>query len=330
MSRLTLTLLLFTLPCLGSFQTDYLKALEMGQEKELPILMFFNGSDWSGLAMKMKNEIFSSSEFEEEIADQLICVEVDFPRHHKLSDQATMQNQRLLEEYGISQFPTLVLIDPTKREIARMGYMPEGAKQLANDFLNLLSLDRDLHVLADKIETLTSEELIRGYKTAVELQQNKEIANFLEVGARSIEPAFFLVEQYRMLIEGDKANTAEAEAIRDRLFKADPNNELGHLFTIALLDFQARSSLEKRLLPEEVIKPLEEYLASFGDQDKENIWQIEMMIAQVFLEQDEWRLALEHAQTAYNSAPIERQSEMEHSLRYIKDQANQTASIIVD
>lgn len=327
MSRLSLFLILCFVPCYGAFQTDYFKALEVARDKEVPLLVFFNGSDWSGLAMKMKNEIFASSDFEETIGEQLICVEVDFPRHHELSGQEMEQNQKLFDQFEISSFPALVLIDYEQREIARLGYLPESGKTFAKELLAVLKSDEELHAYLSRIEMLSSEELIKGYKLAVELQQASAIAQFLEVGSRSLEPAFFLIEQYCQLVENKMAETAQAEEIRARLFKTDPNNEQGYLFTIALLDFQARSDSQEHFSPEEVIAPLKDYLVSFGKQDEENRWRVEMMIAQFYLDQDEWTSALTHAQTAYNCAPDEQKAQMEHSLHYIKEQAAQVVKL---
>ena len=92
-----------------------------------------------------------------------------------------------------------------------------------------------------------------------------------------------------------------------------------------MLQFQARADRELNLPAAQVIEPLQNYLSSFGEQDPENVWRVEMMIAQFYLDQDEWRSALQHAQVAYESAPTTKQAELEYSLNYIKRQTSQMA-----
>lgn len=309
----------------ANFQTDYSKALELASQQQEPLLLFFNGSDWSGLGMKMKNEILTSAEFNDAIEEKMVCVEIDFPRYHDLPEPVAKLNQTLLKRFSVSQFPSLILIDSEQREIARLGYIPETGAAFAADLLKLLETDKIVAQMSAKIETLTSEELQKGYQLALELQQRDVVARFLEVGSHCMEPTFFLVEKYRQLVEEGGADTSQAEQIHKKIFQADPNNELGHLFTIALLQFQARSDRELNLSAEQVIAPLQNYLLSFGEQDCENVWRIEMMIAQFYLEQDEWRSALRHAEVAYENAPLSKRPEMEYSLDYIKKQASQTA-----
>ena len=67
-------------------------------------------------------------------------------------------------------------------------------------------------------------------------------------------------------------------------------------------------------------QPLIEYLAHFGETDQKNIWRIEMMIAEMYLDADKWDEALEHAEKAYQAAPEAMHKEIAHSLNYIRSQ----------
>ncbi|MCH9609418.1 MAG: hypothetical protein S4CHLAM45_05590 [Chlamydiales bacterium] len=311
------------LPCHADFQVDYAKALEQGCKEKKPLLLFFNGSDWSGLGMKMKNEIFLSSEFKKELGDRLICVELDFPKHHEIDSAKQLQNRKLKEQYQIREFPSLVMIDSSERVILQFGYLPESGTQFAQDLLRFIDQDRQLIALLEQIDSLKESGLQQGYGLAVELQQESAIDAFLVAGSKCESPAFFLIQHYRRLVEEGREKELYTMGVKDRLLQLDPNNSQGYLFSLALIDFQSRSRFDSTLSVEEVIKPLKEYLAMFGEKDQENRWRVEMMIAQFYLEHDELNSALKHAEIAYKLAPTEKQGEMNHSLRYIKEQASQ-------
>ena len=57
-----LILLLLCAPPLQAkieWQTDYVKLRTISQQEKKPMLLFFNGSDWAGSAMKFKHEILT-------------------------------------------------------------------------------------------------------------------------------------------------------------------------------------------------------------------------------------------------------------------------------
>lgn len=299
----------------AAFLEDYSEAAKLAVMQNKPLLLFFSGSDWSGLSMKMKNEIFQAEDFTQKLQDQLICVEIDFPRHHQIDSNFARRGEVLKNRYQVEEFPSLVLIDPEGRLIAKLGYLPEQAAPLAEDLLYLLSQDQMLCQLHQNLDHLSHEELKEGYLLAIELQQHSTAEAFLTAGCGSKNPAFFLIEQYRQLLLSRK--DGDVRQIRERLTALDPENREGYLFTLALIDFQARSN--SSLTPAEVIKPLEEYLECFGPKDEENLWKVEMMIAQFYLEHDELYSALKHAEVALQVAPQERREEMTQSLRYIRE-----------
>src|SRR5262249_21376238 len=102
------------------WQKDFSHARSMSQKENKPILLFFNGSDWSGLAMKWKHEILDSALFQEKIKDSFVCMEVDFPNHNQLLNEVMTQNNTLKEKFGVEDVPMLVLLDKEERVIAQI------------------------------------------------------------------------------------------------------------------------------------------------------------------------------------------------------------------
>lgn len=303
------------------FVQDYDEALRQAKEQHRPLLVFFNGSDWSGLGMKMKKEILDTPQFEVGIASHFTCVEVDFPHHALLPEERVQKNCRLQQQFAITQFPALLLVDSNERVIVHLGYCPEDGENCAADLLKLEALDFQLQHDLLRVRDLSPQELYTCYTAAQELQNQQAIEHILSIGMHSNEPGFFLVERYRQLAAAGES----AQEIKQTLFHIDPNNRLGYFYQIALIDFQTLAQKTDRLTPEQIIQPLCDYLEQFGREDREHVWRIEMMIAQFYLDNDCWSIALRHAEVAYREAPLERHADMDPLLHYIRNQAAQTA-----
>lgn len=302
-----------------SWETSYQKALEKSQRENKPLFLFFTGSDWSGTAMKMKNEVLDSEPFQKMVGSDFICMEVDFPQHTTLSREKLEQNNFLQERFQVKEWPLILLIDGSEREIIRLGYLSENGPQLAQDLLRIITQDRSL---ASGLENLgdDSTELKKLYQIALELGRGGAMEKIIQAGSMT-KDSFFSLEKYRLLVELGKMNTEEAQAIRTELLSL-ASSEVH--FTLALIEFQELAKLPKNSIdPQKAIRPLEDYLLRFAHCDQENIWRIEMMIAQYYLDADEWITALKHAEIAYKAAPIQMRPEIEHSLEYIRQQASQ-------
>jgi thioredoxin-related protein len=112
------------------WETNYQAALEQAARENKLLLLDFTGSDWCAWCIKLKKDTFSKPEFQKLAEEKLVLVELDFPRSKAQSDEVKKQNLELAEKFGIEGFPTLVLLDPQGKEVARnVGYLaggPEG------------------------------------------------------------------------------------------------------------------------------------------------------------------------------------------------------------
>ncbi len=78
------------------------------------ILISFSGSDWCGPCIRMKKEIFESSDFITYAAEHLILVRADFPRQKKNQPgpEQIRLNEHLAETYNPEgKFPLTLLLD---------------------------------------------------------------------------------------------------------------------------------------------------------------------------------------------------------------------------
>jgi protein disulfide-isomerase len=106
--------------------TNYADALKQAKEQNRHVFVFFTGSDWCGWCMRLKEEILSTPQFQTYARDNLILVELDFPREKKLSPALIAQNNSLAEKYGIRGYPTVIILNSRGKEIDSLGYQEGG------------------------------------------------------------------------------------------------------------------------------------------------------------------------------------------------------------
>ena len=117
----------------ANWLTDYAAAQTQAQRENKPMLLDFTGSDWCGWCIKLDREVFSQPDFQSFAAQNLVLVEVDFPKRKAQSNAQKTANHELARRYKISGYPTLVLVDPQGNELARTGYRPGGPQTLIQE-----------------------------------------------------------------------------------------------------------------------------------------------------------------------------------------------------
>lgn len=85
-----------------------LNAAHAASEKEdKPILGFFTGSDWCGWCIKLHNNVFKKEEFKTWAKDNVILMEIDFPRRTPQAQELKDQNRNLQRLFQVSGYPTV-------------------------------------------------------------------------------------------------------------------------------------------------------------------------------------------------------------------------------
>ena len=105
---------------------DEAKALSRQTGK--PILMDFTGSDWCIYCKKLKREVFAKPEFESWARENVVLLEVDFPKYGDQSDLVRKQNEELKQQFKISSYPTVLMVDANDKVLGKMGYRQGGAE----------------------------------------------------------------------------------------------------------------------------------------------------------------------------------------------------------
>lgn len=119
--------------------TSFDAAKKAAVEQERPILVDFSGSDWCGWCIRLDNEVFSKSEFQQYAKGNLVLFLADFPARKKQSDEVKEQNNELREKYGIMGFPTVLLLDAEGKVLGRTGYRPGGPEPYVEHLKSLVA-----------------------------------------------------------------------------------------------------------------------------------------------------------------------------------------------
>jgi thiol-disulfide isomerase/thioredoxin len=120
------TLAFATSPLLAAddaWKTDLPKALEQAKSEKKMVLIDFTGSDWCPPCKALHSNVLVSSEFTKFAKDNLVLVELDFPRTKQISAELKTANQELAKKYGIRGYPTIIVLDGEGKELFRkVGY----------------------------------------------------------------------------------------------------------------------------------------------------------------------------------------------------------------
>lgn len=87
--------------------TDVKEAISVSNKVNKPMLMFFTGSDWCGWCIRLQNEVLKTPEFKKWATDNVVLVELDYPRRAPQTPELKNQNNELQQAFGIQGFPTI-------------------------------------------------------------------------------------------------------------------------------------------------------------------------------------------------------------------------------
>lgn len=305
--------------------TNYEEALNKAKNNSKPIILYFTGSDWCTWCKKLEREVFDTNEFAESAGDRYIFLKLDFPLDKRaLTQQLRDQNEQLQKKYDIHGFPTLVIIDSAaQQQIGTTGYRPGGGRPYAEHIKKMVENHSSYKekLSSSQTQKLSGLEIRKLYEKSKELDLPNDTTYLLKIGMKSELRNYFLTERYRFLAEEGHIHGKEAVAIKQQLLELDPVNEQHTHYDLAVIEFEAYSE-EKGRGKDLAILPLLDYIEKFGSQDKGNLWRLEMIISQVYLDKNQLAAALKHAQASYEASPSSVQNEIASAIKGIQSQLN--------
>jgi thiol-disulfide isomerase/thioredoxin len=109
----------------------YKNALSAAAGSDRLVLLDFTGSDWCGGCIVLEEETLRQPAFRKYARENLELVVVDFPREKPLRPEVQQQNYLMQQKFGITGYPTLVLVNARGREVARRsGITINGPKEM--------------------------------------------------------------------------------------------------------------------------------------------------------------------------------------------------------
>jgi protein disulfide-isomerase len=110
------------------------KAMEISKKSKKPLMLFFTGSDWCGWCIRLQKEVFKTKEFTDWAKDNVVLVELDFPRNtSKLTPETQNQNSQLQQVFQVQGYPTVWLVNANKKagktnfeKLGSTGYVAGG------------------------------------------------------------------------------------------------------------------------------------------------------------------------------------------------------------
>lgn len=124
------------------------EAYEISSKTNRPILANFTGSDWCGWCKRLKAEVFNKPGFKEWAEDNVVLLELDFPRRMKLPAEQAQQNQSLQQAFSVTGFPTIWVFDLIKpagtnqfqiQAYGKTGYVRGGEGVFINDINKMIA-----------------------------------------------------------------------------------------------------------------------------------------------------------------------------------------------
>ena len=124
------------------WQPSWEEALDKAQNKEQAILLVFSGSDWCIPCIRLDNNVWKSSDFDNYTRNRFVLYRADFPKRkkNKLSQQIQETHNRLAEKYNKNgYFPWVAILNAQLELLGNLSYNNETAV----DFIQLI--ERELN-----------------------------------------------------------------------------------------------------------------------------------------------------------------------------------------
>lgn len=92
------------------------KAYEISKKTGKPIMANFTGSDWCGWCVRLKKDVFVKDGFKTWADENVVLLELDFPRRLKLPEDIKMQNSMLQQQFQVRGYPTIWIFEVNQKD----------------------------------------------------------------------------------------------------------------------------------------------------------------------------------------------------------------------
>ena len=107
--------------------TNIEEAQKLSEKTNKPILANFTGSDWCGWCVKLSKEVFNQPEFKVWADENVILLELDYPRSKVQTEALKQQNASLQQAFQVQSFPTIWVFNITvEKNTKKFNIVPLG------------------------------------------------------------------------------------------------------------------------------------------------------------------------------------------------------------
>ncbi|MBL7205568.1 MAG: thioredoxin family protein [Desulfobacteraceae bacterium] len=122
----------------GKWTMDLNAAKKLANEKKLPILLNFSGSDWCSWCKLMEKNVFSKQDWKGYAKDNILMVIIDFPKDSMIVPQEYVErNNELKDKYNVKGFPTFIVLDDDAETV--LGRLGAGQEKTPASFIEELT-----------------------------------------------------------------------------------------------------------------------------------------------------------------------------------------------
>ena len=139
---------------------DFEKAKQIASREQKNILLLFEGSDWCEYSQRLTREVFAKPDFKAQVAKDFVLVCIDSPRGSEANTrvESLARNKRLIEQFRVDGFPTVVLTDAKGRVFGELaGYKPGGVDAYVAALHHGKAVGEELLLALDRIEVGKNE-----------------------------------------------------------------------------------------------------------------------------------------------------------------------------
>ncbi len=109
-----------------TWHTNLEKAIKIAKKRNKPVFLQFSGSDWCKWCIRLNNEVLFTKAFADWAKDNIVLVNLDFPRSIPQTEEVKNYNNSLMAKYGVRGFPTVLLLDKNGKVVFQTGYQAGG------------------------------------------------------------------------------------------------------------------------------------------------------------------------------------------------------------
>ena len=231
--------------------TDLDAAKAQGVKENKPVLVDFTGSDWCPPCKALHKQVFDSAEFAA-VASRYVLVELDYPKSKPQTPELKAKNAALSKQFGITGFPTVLLLDAKSGEVfgktvgfggqtakeyldklASFKNTPEGKAALEKEQKTAADRSSKSRVLGQKINAAIAAKDFKAAEAALEEMfadvtgPRKAVMPFnkarilIQIDPTAKEQALKYVDEALALTAGDETLTKPFKAFREKIVSGE-------------------------------------------------------------------------------------------------------------